>query len=507
MGGSAVHPVVQRNLFIGWKDEWRKLGVHDADGWKVFDAEIPFLLRRDEPTSHVLRVARVLYYAQTIPIPEHVLYFWVQSDMGWIRCVLTQHESEPTSKPQEDGGGSPIADRRDAPDTLQEGYEDPKMKSGFVELFRFHEESTRGGRSQGLAVGRWRKNSWGPWVDAAAKVTNMKENKIWMKREGGGRSREENLRFFQKQATDMPHVLKIWDVQSKPWQQTMVMCSHWYCGGTLLNVSQALTLSDKCRILLGAWKGLFWLNQIQKILHYDVKPNNIFVDLRRDGWMGALGDVDDVVLHKQCDEDHDYVGTNCYGAPIRHCDYRRDQVALLIATAEVITGISWIPFCNMAARESNWGWKTPYYTFTKPYEAYAKKIQATFEFAPQIPSVCRYLQALHSYRLHDEEDAERQLPEGTTVRRCCLLSTEIRGCPRGYYRRASKTRHFSILGTSGIVLMSADQAIAYHTHPRTNEWMRTKWRCTWSAGGSPPRGPWMPCGLCAPWPNASRTQR
>ena len=112
------------------------------------------------------------------------------------------------------------------------------------------------------------------------------------------------------------------------------------------------------RVLLDAWDGLAALHGLG-VLHYDIKPGNILVGLRRATapgqreWFGVVGDVDNVVLGRLCRPDSRWppVVTRCFGAPFQHCgqgvgwapshtypdsDPQRDQVAMLLTTIQAL---------------------------------------------------------------------------------------------------------------------------------------------------------------------------
>ena len=118
----------------------------------------------------------------------------------------------------------------------------------------------------------------------------------------------------------------------------------------------------------GAWSGLQHMHDTLKMLHYDIKPANVLIDMvpshhgNGNGieYTGVLGDIDEAVARDQCErwfgkpvvdekgnEATLYVmSTPCYGAPFKHCDPRRDQVALLLTTLEFFSGESWFDHCE-----------------------------------------------------------------------------------------------------------------------------------------------------------------
>lgn len=123
----------------------------------------------------------------------------------------------------------------------------------------------------------------------------------------------------------------------------------WYAGGTMHD-HRRYSRRDCQTILLDAWSGLRELNRSLKIIHYDIKPDNLFVELLPDGSVrGVIGDVDHAVHYDECQnavQTKSLVGTVCYGAPFRDCDDRRDQVALLLTTMGIMANKSWYEHCK-----------------------------------------------------------------------------------------------------------------------------------------------------------------
>lgn len=120
-------------------------------------------------------------------------------------------------------------------------------------------------------------------------------------------------------------------------------CDH----GTLLDIQMHPSLSGGVlyNILADVCEGLNHLNTQMQMLHGDIKPNNIFVRSGDHGPVGLVGDVDDAFLRSACDpQQHAVAGTMCYGAPFRHCDPRRDQVALVMVIAEAVSGVGWYKY-------------------------------------------------------------------------------------------------------------------------------------------------------------------
>jgi serine/threonine protein kinase len=107
---------------------------------------------------------------------------------------------------------------------------------------------------------------------------------------------------------------------------------------------------EKCRALWGAWTGLQQLHLNLNIIHNDLSASNIFLN---DAGEGIIADLEDrVVLQsegeeaKVCEAKYAFHGTSCYGTPFAHCDVRRDQVALLMTSLQVLSGLSWSYWCN-----------------------------------------------------------------------------------------------------------------------------------------------------------------
>lgn len=77
-----------------------------------------------------------------------------------------------------------------------------------------------------------------------------------------------------------------------------------------------------------------------------VEPISLSTSLSRTP-TGVIGDIDDVILRNECAKQKlKVVGTSCYGAPFEHCDIRRDQVALVLCIATVLSGINWSLHCD-----------------------------------------------------------------------------------------------------------------------------------------------------------------
>ena len=159
-----------------------------------------------------------------------------------------------------------------------------------------------------------------------------------------------------------------------------------------------------------------------RYLHYDIKPQNIFV--RTDhpsGPHGVIGDIDDLVVRKHCDpEEHHVAGTPCYGAPFEHCDPRRDQTALLLTIAETLSDSSWGASCRFKindprktaiekATQEMQGWATQepgrYSKWWQPetYRDYAERLEEhrerychrdSSDTDPAVRIVARYLKLL-----------------------------------------------------------------------------------------------------------------
>lgn len=146
-----------------------------------------------------------------------------------------------------------------------------------------------------------------------------------------------------------PHLIRILHVEDNGYG--CFLYTPWYAGGSMSQYSR-FTMEQREEILRGAWEGLRFLNVDRERLHYDIKPSNIFVDLTADGGVvGVLGDVNDLMkIEEECRKvfvgPHYTVTTRCYGAPFRHCDIRRDMVAMLLAGAEILSGVHWFKICS-----------------------------------------------------------------------------------------------------------------------------------------------------------------
>lgn len=123
--------------------------------------------------------------------------------------------------------------------------------------------------------------------------------------------------------------------------------SPWCAGGNLAQgVRGRLSRTERSEVLIGAWRGLSELNRRHGLLHFDVKPQNIFVRIARGRkCVGVLGDIDGVLRRSQCNVGSNYTFTRCYGSPFHLCDPRRDQVAMLVTTLSVLTDIDWWRNC------------------------------------------------------------------------------------------------------------------------------------------------------------------
>lgn len=157
-------------------------------------------------------------------------------------------------------------------------------------------------------------------------------------------------KFIEKEAwRNAPHLVSIvgfvdnWDMQ------TYTVYMPWCSGGTLCGARKRFNSRELRRILVGACHGLAYLNTKLDLLHYDIKVGNIFVHMDESGRpSGVIGDIDDVIVRSTCEKDRtlQIMGTSCYGAPFRHCDMRRDQVALILCIADVLSDQGWWSFCK-----------------------------------------------------------------------------------------------------------------------------------------------------------------
>lgn len=172
-----------------------------------------------------------------------------------------------------------------------------------------------------------------------------------------------------------------------------------------------------------------------KYLHYDIKPQNIFI--RTDhpsGPHGVIGDIDDLIVRNHCrPEEHHITGTPCYGAPFEHCDPRRDQTALLLSIAETLSDSYWGPDCRLQInrlrdderfRQKLQGWASrepgAYAEWWKPetYNDYAERLESHSERCclednsdsdPAVRTVAEYLKRLAFSDSSDTQDQRQRM--------------------------------------------------------------------------------------------------
>lgn len=226
-----------------------------------------------------------------------------------------------------------------------------------------------GGRSGPIRVGRFRDLA-GRWHDAAEKTVEFRPegNLCLIKTARRGTVRDlasgetevngrpvpacdalHNLEVFRAMSDGVHHVLRVLHFEVRG--PSLVTYSPWCRAGSLREEIDRgrFTPAERAGILSGAWEGLRWLHSEAGLLHYDIKPANVFVDCRSGAWSGVLGDIDDAVPIDRCVAGGaDIKSTPSYGAPLAHGDPRRDQVALLLTTAEVLGGVDWYQLCVRA---------------------------------------------------------------------------------------------------------------------------------------------------------------
>lgn len=282
---------------------------------------------------------------------------------------------------------------------------EPDAQSSSLCFMHLFDLQDRGGRiTQPIALGLLRRqsscgNDDGRWHDAVRKnVLDQDGGGVCMFRtlsRGGVRPLDdadvqcgppsEKLKMLRDAgATEVPHVLPVLGVlrNDAPRTQSELTVFHpWCAGGSLCGPASLgwLTDAELAGVLLGAWRGLYWLNCQARLLHYDIKPGNIFIrrSADNDGWEGVLGDVDDVVSWDTIQYRHTknarrrmstssvaVQSTFGYGSPFRAGDPRRDQTALLITTIETLAGCPWFQWCvgylkpQSQDRNQYWGYAT-----------------------------------------------------------------------------------------------------------------------------------------------------
>lgn len=144
-----------------------------------------------------------------------------------------------------------------------------------------------------------------------------------------------------------PNVIHMIDVHENASRDEYTVYMTWCAGGTLWRAWNRFNNHELCSILVGACNGLHYLNTRLNLVHYDIKPLNVFVHIDGDGTpSGVIGDIDDVIIRSECLRHRPAViSTPCYGAPFEHCDIRRDQVAMVLTIAEVLSREMWPMYC------------------------------------------------------------------------------------------------------------------------------------------------------------------
>jgi hypothetical protein len=294
---------------------------------------------------------------------------------------------------------------------------DPNPTPGFHPRCRL---GTGGGRNQGLWLGSLVTNTGTVHRHVVAKTVNVTENPLvgWEFRVAPGHIRPgnmpvddstrhgvrppcnvlENLLWLRDHASHFPNLLTVLAVDEdhvpKDGHRTLTVYSPWCEGGDVHNAVARFGEAATREIMAGALCGLHELNVTLGLLHYDLKPSNIFVA----GCLhpvGVIGDLDNVVRRNQCQPTkHRIISTVCYGAPFQHCDPRRDQVAFLLTLVEVLSEVSWFETCYTAQQSDNvrspdtdyWGWASavgntpgmqPRFWPTPLYRAYRTKVTAS----------------------------------------------------------------------------------------------------------------------------------
>lgn len=240
-------------------------------------------------------------------------------------------------------------------------YRDPEANPGgptFVEFFELDDDDYGlGSQNSGLFVGRWFDGN--QWHDAMRKDVSFStrhpppddpKETNW--------NIVENVTHFQQQPAEA-NILRIFGVEESVDRDTIRIFTQWCAAGSLeFTAKQRFDTVTLCNLLSDAWTGLFNLNTKHQMLHYDIKGANIFVDMQDGKYEGVIGDIDDVVLMQNCFPlGQNPTKTECYGAPFRHCNPKRDQVAMLLTTIETISGVNWYEFCSPKTPEG-WGWSS-----------------------------------------------------------------------------------------------------------------------------------------------------
>lgn len=247
---------------------------------------------------------------------------------------------------------------------------------------------TMGGRSEPIRVGRFR-DAAGRWHSATEKTVEFQDGGSLCLIKTAGRSGVVrdlssgetevngrpipacdplfNLTVCRDMGPEVRHVIRVLHFERRG--DSLVIYSPWYRAGSLREAMDLgrFTAAERAGILRGPFDGLRWLHEEAGMLHYDIKPANVFVDRREGAWVGVLGDIDDAIPIAQCVAGGaDIKSTPSYGAPQPHGDPRRDQVALLLTTVEALGGVDWYRLCTRALRDAHltdrertlWGYAT-----------------------------------------------------------------------------------------------------------------------------------------------------
>lgn len=80
-----------------------------------------------------------------------------------------------------------------------------------------------------------------------------------------------------------PNLVHVLDLRLDPATNEYTVYMSWCPGGTLSCANRRFNAQEQRHILLGACIGLEYLNRTLELLHYDIKPGNIFVNFAPDG--------------------------------------------------------------------------------------------------------------------------------------------------------------------------------------------------------------------------------
>ena len=319
----------------------------DRTHWTVHGDALFRMLPKGALVTRLLQ--RVIDRSESVPSrPSPVPYTDVHPAVT-VRLVLgTDADVRPTAT----GGGA-------APST-------PVVKPQFTARCTL---DALGGRSASLRVGDYvdrfgRMHS--PVIAKTIEALHTAVSHIGIKNNGYGyldwddagtpTHPEKFLETFAQRLGDHTNVIRIIDVQRVDSERVTVY-TPWYTGGTLSVRSRTqFGEAGLCHILRGACHGLARLNLDLGLIHADIKPANIFVDVRPHGLpVGVIGDIDDVFRAFDCvPGEHRNSSTNHYGAPFQHCDLRRDQVSLLVTVVETLAAREWHAYASDRSDRSDW---------------------------------------------------------------------------------------------------------------------------------------------------------